>query len=75
MCTSYNDGVQYFNSLRDFNQLMEDPVITDRCTHECLPNCEEVTYDVVMDTTYLQPNHLCQEEETRKVRVFLVIFN
>ena len=48
---------------------MADPVITDECTHECMPNCEEVTYSWEMDTTNLQAGHLCQEEETREVRL------
>ena len=69
MCTSYDDGAEYFNSLGGFNRFMADPVITDKCTHECLPNCEDVTYSWVMDTTNLQAGNLCQEEETRQVRV------
>ena len=72
VCTSYDDGVKYFNSLRDFNELMQDPAITDKCMHDCMPNCEEVTYSREMDTTYLDAKHLCEENETR--HVILVIF-
>ena len=47
---------------------MEDPEITERCSKECLPNCGEITYSYEMDTTDLEVNQLCQEEETDDIR-------
>ena len=60
LCTSYHDGMQYFNSLHEFNDAMEDPEITDACSKECLPNCGEITYSYEMDTTDLEVEQLCQ---------------
>ena len=52
--------MQYFNSLHEFNDAMEDPEITDACSKECLPNCGEITYSYEMDTTDLEVEQLCQ---------------
>ena len=71
LCTSYSDGKTFFNSLKGFETMMEDPEILDNCTHECMPNCEEVTYSYMLDTTYLEANELCHEKDTREVRVHL----
>ena len=68
LCTSYYDGENYFNSLNNFEMSMEDSDVLNHCTHECLPNCESVTYSYVMDTTYLEANELCHDEaEMREV--------
>ena len=69
MCMSYFDGKNYFNSLKSFEKAMEDSDILDHCTRECLPNCEQVTYSYMMDTTYLDAHGLCHdEEEMREVK-------
>ena len=41
---------------------MEDSNIMTQCTHECMPNCKEVTYSYVMDTTYLEAHELCDDK-------------
>ena len=47
---------------------MEDPHIMQKCTEDCSPNCDEVTYSYEMDTTYLEVDQLCYEgEKTRDV--------
>ena len=47
---------------------MEDPDVLDHCTHECLPNCEEVTYSYTLDTTDLDADKLCRDgSDTREV--------
>ena len=63
LCTSYHDGKEHFNSLHLFNNAMEDPEITDACSKECLPNCGEITYSYEMDTTDLEVDQLCQQEQ------------
>lgn len=62
MCTSYFDGNTHFNSLKHFEMSMEDSNIMTQCTHECMPNCKEVTYSYVMDTTYLEAHELCDDK-------------
>lgn len=48
---------------------MEDSDIVDQCTHGCLPNCEHVTYSYMMDTTALDTQELCQDQdEMREVK-------
>ena len=62
------DGIDYFNSLSDFNMAMEDTNVVDNCTKSCQPSCEENTYAYELDTTNLETDRLCEEgEPTRDV--------
>ena len=55
---------------------MEDSNIVTQCTHECLPNCEEVIYSYVMDTTYIEAYELCYDNaDLREVILFALNFN
>ena len=75
MCMSYFDGKNYFNTLKGFEMVMEDSDTLDHCTRECLPNCEQVTYSYVMDTTYLNYHGLCQDKaDMREVIDFTMTF-
>ena len=68
LCTSYFDGKNYFNNLKSFDMVMRDSAVSDNCSSECLPNCEQVTYKWTMDTTDLDPHTLCHNEpEMREV--------
>ena len=55
---------------------MEDSDILTQCTHECMPNCEEVTYSYVMDTTYLEAHELCRDHaDLREVKISALNYN
>ena len=76
LCMSYSDGKGYVNSLKHFEMTMEDSNIVTQCTHECLPNCEEVIYNYVMDTTYIEAYELCNDNaDLREVIIFALNFN
>ena len=52
---------------------MDDSEVMHRCTDTCLPNCQEVTYSYVMDTTILEANELCQDgSDTREVFLLII---
>ena len=81
MCASYTDedahwdpNVLPLNSLEDFEKMMEDPQVLDRCTHECMPNCQEVTYSYTMDTTSLDATKLCHDETYSREVIHLYLF-
>ena len=67
-CTSFYDGVQYFNSLKNFTDAMMDLELRSKCSEVCPSNCEEIEYSYQMDTTELDTERLCSEEDTRLVR-------
>ena len=46
---------------------MQDSKVWKRCTHECLPNCEEVTYSYSMSSIDIEAKKMCQDEDTRNV--------
>ena len=66
-CTSYKDS-KTNNSRYAFELAMDDSDTIKACTDSCLPDCEETTYEVHVDTTALEPEELCAEEETRQAR-------
>ena len=67
-CTSFYDGVKYFNSLKNFTDAMMDLKLRSQCSEVCPSNCEEIEYSYQMDTTALDTERLCSEEDTRFVR-------
>ena len=70
LCTSYFDGKNYFNNLKSFDMVMRDSAVSDNCSSECLPNCEQVSYKWTMDTTDLDPHTLCYNDaEMREVKI------
>ena len=76
LCTSYVDGIDYFNSLKDFNLAMEDTRVVDNCTKACQPSCEEITYTSEIDTTDLEIDRLCEDgKPTRDVILESDIFS
>ncbi len=73
LCNTYVDSSGgYNNSQLAFEKAMEDGGTNEACTNGCLPDCEETTYDVQVDTTSLRTDKLCQEGETREVRVYVI---
>jgi hypothetical protein len=46
---------------------MKDSNNTKDCEKMCLPNCDETTYEYTVDTTELNTDELCSNEDTRKV--------
>ena len=54
---------------------MMDPDLRDTCSKMCLPNCEEIEYSYQVDTTNLDIDKLCSEEDTRNVRSKIIIMN
>ena len=47
---------------------MNDWSEQQHCKDNCLPNCEEISYDYTRDTSVLDPDQLCEEgTDTRKV--------
>jgi hypothetical protein len=66
LCTSFK-GDGYNNSLLAFDDAMKDVKNTKDCVRICLPNCDETTYEYTVDTTELNTEELCKNEDTRKV--------
>jgi hypothetical protein len=70
MCTAFK-GDGHNNSLKIFEDAMNNVRHSQECRDECLQNCDETTYDYTIDTTELNTNTLCENKETKKVVSYL----
>jgi hypothetical protein len=68
ICTTFvGDG--YNNSLGAFNSAMEDTNMSRLCLDECLPNCDETTYEYSIDAVPLDIGDLCEHSWKSSYRV------
>lgn len=67
LCTSYEEVGYTANTLRVFEEAMNDGHNSEDCEKLCPSNCEETMYEYNIDTTELDTNQLCEDKETKKV--------
>jgi hypothetical protein len=66
MCITFK-GEGYKNSLKIFEEDMNNVRHSQDCREKCVQNCEETTYAYTIDTTELNTNTLCENKETKEV--------
>ena len=67
LCTSHVGG-NLNNSRYAFDTSLDDSDVLRNCTEDCMPDCTETSYDYQVDTTNLDAEELCLDENTRNVR-------